>query len=128
MSTSRPPKKPATAPVDGAAEQGDREQREQKHVGGTARNVEGRDERHLQERGHEDDCGEGEVVVHYGSSGSGRRRDEDEHRVERREVDVRDDEHLQIEVGVELADERDVADRDPLRVARGELARTRTRR
>ncbi len=68
---------PAEEPCDGsrdcAAEQGDREQREQKHVGGTARNIERRDERHLQERSHEDDCGEDEVVAHYGSSGSGRR-------------------------------------------------------
>ena len=58
---------------DGTAEQGDREEREQEHVGGPARDVEGCDERHLQERGDEDDHGEGDVVVHYGSSGSGRR-------------------------------------------------------
>ncbi len=72
MSTSRPPKKPATAPVIGAPEQGDREQREQQHVGRAAGNVEGRDDRHLQECGHEDDGAEDEVVGHYGSSGSGR--------------------------------------------------------
>ena len=59
-------------PRDGAAEQGDREQREQEHVGRAAGDVEGRDERHLQECGDEDDGGEGEVVGHYGSSGRGR--------------------------------------------------------
>ena len=72
MSTIRPPKKPATAPVIGAAEQGDREQGEQEDVSHPAGNVEGCDERDLQEGAYEDDRGESEVVVHQGSSGSGR--------------------------------------------------------
>ena len=43
------------------------------------------------------------------------RGDEDEHGVERPEVDVRVDLHLLEQVGVGLADARHLADRDPLR-------------
>ena len=72
-SISRPPKKPATSPDDRAAQERDREQREQQDVRGPAGDVDGCDERHLQERGDEDEDGDDDVVVHgYGISGGGR--------------------------------------------------------
>ena len=64
----------------------------------------------------------------HGSSGAGRLETSTITDVERGEVDVGLDQHLLVEVGVELADERDAADRDPLRIERRELRRSASRR
>ena len=69
MSTIRPPKKPATAPVTAPRSRAIESSDEQEHVGSAAGDVERGYERHLQECSDEDDGGEGEAVGHYGSSG-----------------------------------------------------------
>ena len=87
----------------------------QQQVGGAAGDVDRGTSVTWSERGDEDEHRDRDVVAHvHGSSGAGRFGDEHDHGVERREVDVRIDLDLLVEVGVGLADAGDVADRDPL--------------